>query len=276
MRLFMLIPCLIVAVNCHPLARDEYNSQASGLALIEENNDAALRSKRTVGVLRQFFPEITEMIDNIVNKIVSEVIKVVGPTVIQDVLGGNRRQNNGNSKTESEGSEVTIEVPADFFEDSESDSDVADINNKDNFGKVNIPLPTFETTQVTGKGIGNVEEGLTTEGRVQLNYLDHYTASNRRALHQDLDIAESENKEVRVAFDDSDLATNEAGADLTSLDNIEIGDDENRNKRFSGGNGESGGSGGGSGNFIFDIIRRIAATSERFVNFKARLITSII
>ncbi|CAD6227651.1 GSCOCG00001333001-RA-CDS [Cotesia congregata] len=163
MRLFMLIPCLIVAVNCHPLARDEYNSQASGLALIEENNDAALRSKRTVGVLRQFFPEITEMIDNIVNKIVSEVIKVVGPTVIQDVLGGNRRQNNGNSKTESEGSEVTIEVPADFFEDSESDSDVADINNKDNFGKVNIPLPTFETTQVTGKGIGNVEEGLTTE-----------------------------------------------------------------------------------------------------------------
>ncbi|XP_044596579.1 uncharacterized protein LOC123273264 [Cotesia glomerata] len=209
MRLLMLIPCLIVAVNCHPLAQDEYNSQASGLALIEENNDAALRSKRTVGVLRQFFPEITE---------------------------------------------------------------------------------------------------------------------NRRVLHQDMDIAESENKEVRVAFDDSDLATNEAGADLTSLDDIEIGDDENRNKRFSGGNGESGGSSGGSGNFIFDIIRliagsgsssppsedhthgkhepdeavpgpatrflvianrgianliqdlilRIAATSERFVNFKARLITSII
>ncbi|XP_074100498.1 uncharacterized protein LOC141528358 isoform X1 [Cotesia typhae] len=208
MRLFMLIPCLIVAVNCHPLARDDYNSQASGLALIEENNDAALRSKRTVGVLRQFFPEITE---------------------------------------------------------------------------------------------------------------------NQRELHQDMDIAESENKEIRVAFDDSDLATNEAGADLASLDNIEIGDDENRNKRYSGGNGESGGSGGGSGNFIFDIIRliagsgssstpsennhgkhepdeavpgpatrflvianrgianliqdlilRIAATSERFVNFKARLITSII
>ncbi|XP_057326786.1 uncharacterized protein LOC130668484 [Microplitis mediator] len=210
MRLYIIISCLILIVNSYPL-RDEYNSEASDhyLTLVKENNDAALRSKRTVGVLRQFFPEITE--------------------------------------------------------------------------------------------------------------------NQRSQQLQDLDIAESENKEVRVAFEDTDQSINEASADLSSLDNIEIGDDENRNKRFSGGNGESGGSGGGSGNFIFDIIRliagsgsppsddssphgkhdpeeavpgpatrflvianrglsnliqdlilRIAATSERFVNFKARLITSII
>ncbi|XP_034936812.1 uncharacterized protein [Chelonus insularis] len=142
-----------------------------------------------------------------------------------------------------------------------------------------------------------------------------------------IEISPSENNEVKVPYQDADEAANEAvQSELTPLENIEVGDDENRNKRSGSENS------GGSGNFLFDIIRlitssgsssggdnshcsncdgagakhepdeavpgpatrflvianrglsnliqdlilRIAATSERFVNFKARLITSII
>ncbi|XP_015126324.1 uncharacterized protein LOC107047909 isoform X2 [Diachasma alloeum] len=155
---------------------------------------------------------------------------------------------------------------------------------------------------------------------------------------QDGDQAGSENNEVRVQFDDQGASANEAvQSELAPLEEIEVSDDENRNKRFlnfgfGGNNGGTGGSAGGSGNFLFDIIRlvagsgsatqssqsgtaadpnagrqdaiqeavpgpvtrlfvianrglsnliqdlilRLAATSERIVNFKARLITSII
>lgn len=75
--------------------------------------------------------------------------------------------------------------------------------------------------------------------------------------------AESQNNEVRVQF--ADEQTNEAGgSELAPLEDVEVSDDENRNKRFlnfgfgaSGGaaGAGNGGSGGGSGNFLFDIIR---------------------
>ncbi|KAK0177425.1 hypothetical protein PV328_001481 [Microctonus aethiopoides] len=149
---------------------------------------------------------------------------------------------------------------------------------------------------------------------------------------RDIDVAGSTNNEVRVQFDDNqETNANEAlDTELAPLEDIEMSEDENRNKRFlsfglGGGNSNAGGSGsgGGSGNFLFDIIRlvagsgapqgdpngspgrtdeavpgpitrlfvianrgisnliqdiilRLAATSERIVNFKARLITSII
>lgn len=67
--------------------------------------------------------------------------------------------------------------------------------------------------------------------------------------------AGSENNEVRVQFEDT---ANEALEPLTPLDDVEVSDDENRNKRFlsfGGNNGGGSGSGGGSGNFLFDIIR---------------------
>ncbi|KAG6803392.1 hypothetical protein HZU73_01311 [Apis mellifera caucasica] len=91
-------------------------------------------------------------------------------------------------------------------------------------------------------------------------------------------VAESQKNEVKVQFADEEGGA-DAVAPLTPLEEVENEDDENRNKRFLsslGGLSGSGSSGSGSGNFLFDILRRLAATSERIVNFKARLITSII
>lgn len=72
--------------------------------------------------------------------------------------------------------------------------------------------------------------------------------------------AESQNNEVKVQFADEAPSEAASEGELAPLEDIEVADDENRNKRFlnfgfgaSGGNG--GGSGGGSGNFLFDIIR---------------------
>lgn len=124
------------------------------------------------------------MIDGIVNKVVSEVIKAVGPAVIQNVLGGNRKENDGKPRSNDEGSEVTVALPVDEFEDSdlnanENESDITDINNKDNFSKVNIPLPTFQTNEVTEASDATISstwpidsvqtEGFNSQGRVQLN-----------------------------------------------------------------------------------------------------------
>ncbi|XP_063986672.1 translation initiation factor IF-2 isoform X2 [Diachasmimorpha longicaudata] len=86
---------------------------------------------------------------------------------------------------------------------------------------------------------------------------------------QDGDQAGSENNEVRVQFDDQGTSANEAvQSELAPLEEIEVSDDENRNKRFlnfgfGGNNGGTGGSAGGSGNFLFDIIRQAADGAAR-------------
>ncbi|KAK0071248.1 hypothetical protein PV325_013234 [Microctonus aethiopoides] len=88
---------------------------------------------------------------------------------------------------------------------------------------------------------------------------------------RDIDVAGSTNNEVRVQFDDNqETNANEAlDTELAPLEDIEMSEDENRNKRFlsfglGGGNSNAGGSGsgGGSGNFLFDIIR----VSQRISN----------
>ena len=84
--------------------------------------------------------------------------------------------------------------------------------------------------------------------------------------HQQESVAESQNNEVRVQFADerpSDAVNEASQPELAPLDDVEVSDDENRNKRFlnfglSGGTSNAaagGGSGAGSGNFLFDIIR---------------------
>lgn len=86
-------------------------------------------------------------------------------------------------------------------------------------------------------------------------YLQRVVRDLGNQLHQNGDVDASENNEVRVGYEDNHEAANEAiESELTPLDDIEVGDEENRNKRLVGDSSGSGGS-GGSGNFLFDIIR---------------------
>ncbi|KAK0179662.1 hypothetical protein PV327_005394 [Microctonus hyperodae] len=364
---------LIALVNSLPFVENEHFESLPIEDLTKVGDDeTSIRSKRTIGILRQLFPEITQIIEKKVNMIVAEVIRVLGPTVLQGFLGGGRgksKSNGDNSNDDvDDGSTVTVAVPVDDDDDDEDEvKNVVSNNNngnnlKDMSEKISLPLPTASsdtenednsTTSTTMSIELSTSDGSLSEGRMfgyfassyhesqkkktsnklacgMLAY--YYTVNVNRARYQqqeDIDAEASENNEVRVSFEDIQPAANEAvESELTPLDDIEVSDDESRNKRLVNLDGNSGsGSGGGSGNFLFDIIRqlvagsgsqlssdgqssgksveadeavpgpatrflvianrgisnliqdlilRIAATSERFVNFKARLITSII
>ncbi|CAK1545804.1 unnamed protein product [Leptosia nina] len=259
------------------------------------------RNKRTIGILRQLFPQLTQVVEQTVQQITSAVLKTFGPIFLRAFLG-----NRNDGKMNGGGGTVEID-------DSDEDED--------------------EDEQTTPRPASS--------RRRRALFFGTPPAPNSIAEdNQLLSGAESQQAEVRVAFgenaapssDDQQAAaqTNSASIDEITLDDADD-TEENRNKRFlSFGAGSS--SGGGSGNFLFDVVRlvagsssgassggaeagegeegskgdnltegvpgpitrlfiianrgianliqdlilRIAQTSERIVNFKARLITSII
>ncbi|XP_023176661.1 uncharacterized protein LOC111603349 isoform X3 [Drosophila hydei] len=73
------------------------------------------RNKRTIGLLRELFPDITKEIDSIVNRIIAQVIRVAGPGLLNSILAGNRGP--GGSTTPSSS------FDADFDDDSFGDDD---------------------------------------------------------------------------------------------------------------------------------------------------------
>lgn len=100
--------------------------------------------------------------------IVAEVIRVLGPTVLQGFLGGGTRgrgktksNDNNNNDDIDDGSTVTVAVPVDD-DDSDSDDDDDEVNNivkdnnnesnsKDISEKVSLPLPTASSTDNENK-----------------------------------------------------------------------------------------------------------------------------
>ncbi|XP_045779542.1 uncharacterized protein LOC123877077 isoform X1 [Maniola jurtina] len=266
------------------------------------------RNKRTIGILRQLFPQLTQMIEKIVQDITSQVLKVFGPVFLRAFLGNN----NGGGRSNS----GTVELDDDDDDDDDDEDD----------DEAMTSSPSTTTTEAPERR------------KRALFYLPNAAADENQLLSG----AESQQAEVRVAFGDSQPAaaaedqdtaaqTSNAAIDEITLDDADDSE-ENRNKRFLG--GDAGASGGGSGNFLFDVVRliagsssgassgdagaaegednggakgdnltegvpgpitrlfiianrgianliqdlilRIAQTSERIVNFKARLITSII
>ncbi|XP_043286304.1 protein no-on-transient A isoform X2 [Venturia canescens] len=313
------------------------------LVMVEGDNEEALRSKRTIGILRQLFPQLSEIVERKVNAITSEVIKVLGPVILQSVLGGGARRGGGGGRSGGGTSDGTTVEAASPFDDDKKSEQVSGSSGGDKLSstsksgsRISISLPTFPPDE---EDAGATESPASrTTIRSSTERASSSTANQEAEDRLAEETAESQNNEVRVQF--ADEQANEAGgSELAPLEDVEVSDDENRNKRFlnfgfgaSGGAGGAGagGSGGGSGNFLFDIIRlvagsgssqqgdvaagapspgrndgtteavpgpvtrlfvianrgisnliqdlilRLAATSERIVNFKARLITSII
>ncbi|KOC71298.1 hypothetical protein WH47_00055 [Habropoda laboriosa] len=213
--------------------------------MVEADNETALRSKRTIGILRELFPEVSQMVEQKVNMIVAEVIRALGPTVLRNALGNTQQRSGGSS---SDGSTATAASPfADYDDEFNSTSD--------NGSKVSISLPTFPPD--------DDDEEAATQATVD-------TTSSTMDVNPEAEdrvnevAAESQNNEVKVQF--ADEPNSNDAAPLTPLDEAEGEDDENRNKRFLnfgfGGSGGSG-SGAGSGNFLFDIIRQAADGAAR-------------
>ncbi|KAH8323918.1 hypothetical protein KR067_012781 [Drosophila pandora] len=124
------------------------------------------RNKRTIGLLRELFPDITKEIDSIVNRIIAQVIRVAGPGLLNSVLAGNRggaAAGGAGGRTTTPSSSFDADFDADFDDDDDDDSGSsgsasssaspsapatrsavsAKANEVDESTRIKIDLPTF-------------------------------------------------------------------------------------------------------------------------------------
>ncbi|XP_026838475.1 uncharacterized protein LOC6551702 isoform X3 [Drosophila erecta] len=93
------------------------------------------RNKRTIGLLRELFPDITKQIDEQANRIISKLLRTLGPTVLRTAIQGN----SANAARTS--------FDADFDDDddeSSKSSSTTTTTGGDSGTRVTIELPTFE------------------------------------------------------------------------------------------------------------------------------------
>ncbi|XP_030564603.1 cell wall protein DAN4 isoform X1 [Drosophila novamexicana] len=112
------------------------------------------RNKRTIGLLRELFPDITKEIDSIVNRIIAQVIRVAGPGLLNSVLAGNRGSGGARGST-TPSTSFDADFDDDGFADDDDDDDVSPasaaptpasdgaLNSDDNGSRVKIDLPTL-------------------------------------------------------------------------------------------------------------------------------------
>ncbi|KOX70922.1 hypothetical protein WN51_03351 [Melipona quadrifasciata] len=219
------------------------------LTMNEADDEAAQRNKRTIGILRDLFPDISQRIEKKVNSIVGEVIRVLGPSLFRSLL----RNNAGGSSSKGD-STATAKSP---FDDDDNEAGQGD-------SKVSVSLPTFppdeDTNAETEESIGRTSSiSFTTMQDDEANEIATAANVSRDVEDKANEVAaESQNNEVKVQFAD-EQGSEGAAAPLTPLEEVETEDDENRNKRFLSGLGSS----SNSGNFVFDIIRQAADGAAR-------------
>ncbi|XP_068158719.1 uncharacterized protein [Drosophila tropicalis] len=123
------------------------------------------RNKRTIGLLRELFPDITKEIDSIVNRIIAQVIRVAGPGLLNSILSGNRgAAGGGGGRSTTPSSDFDADFDDDSFGDDDDDNNASSSSSSANGGvgvnsstttaglpttagdessRVKIDLPTF-------------------------------------------------------------------------------------------------------------------------------------
>ncbi|CAH2243835.1 jg15137 [Pararge aegeria aegeria] len=244
----------------------------STLNLGAPGSELSERNKRTIGILRQLFPTLTQIIEQKVQEITSQVLKVFGPIFLRVFLGNNNNGGRSNSGT----------VELDDDDDDDDDDDEDEVSSSSS--------TTMEPPERRKRALFFLPRSPVQREGADHCTLDYAVGSLTVILqnavadeNQLLSGAESQQAEVRVAFgdaqapsdnqaasDDQETAaqTNNAAIDEITLDDADDSE-ENRNKRFLGGSTSS--SGGGSGNFLFDVVRRPAEMVARAAGNAFRL-----
>ncbi|XP_076276762.1 uncharacterized protein LOC143207319 isoform X3 [Lasioglossum baleicum] len=212
----IILAALCVAlVSSHPLPEGErLRSEAlDRLMVVEADNDVALRSKRTIGILRELFPEISQDVNPEAEDRVNEVA------------------------AESQNNEVKVQ----FADEAPSDVapltplDEVEAEDDENRNKRFLNFGFGGSSGGSGSGAGS--------GNFLFDIIRMVAGSGSQASGGAAIAGKAEDAPEAVP------------GPVTRLFVI-----ANR----------------GISNLIQDLILRLAATSERIVNFKARLITSII
>ncbi|XP_015042249.1 uncharacterized protein [Drosophila pseudoobscura] len=99
------------------------------------------RNKRTIGLLRELFPDITKQIDEQANRIISKLLRTLGPTVLRTAIQGNSA-NAARTSFDADFDDDDDETSTSSKGDSTSSSSST---TSDSSGtRVTIELPTFE------------------------------------------------------------------------------------------------------------------------------------
>lgn len=232
---------------------DESNSKEPG------GVDLLSRDKRTIGVLRQVFPGLSQIVDRKIQMLTRLIFRFIGRLVLRGGAGGGAGGTTGTSG--DSGRKISITLPT--YPPSPDDEEDED--------ETEAPEEGASTTTLA--------PGASDEAPDSPDSTDDATTTTTEASDAENSVSESKISEVKVRVtreaensntndDQAADATgdNETDNDLdstSSTDNESEGSDENpRNKRLLNFNlgGGGGGSGGGSGNFLFDIIRLVAGS----------------
>ncbi|KAF7988345.1 hypothetical protein HCN44_000918 [Aphidius gifuensis] len=229
--------CLIALVSSNPLPENEglQSKVLDRLVMVESDNDTAQRSKRTIGILRQLFPQVS---------------KNINPETENQV-----QQEANNEAAGSENNEVRVQ-----FEDSANEAleplaplDDVEVSEDDNRNKRFLSF---------GGNNGGGAGGGSGSGGGSGNFL--------------FDI-------IRLVAGSGSAGTSSGGGGGAGAASASAGSDSQAKGSDATQEAVPGPvtrllviANRGISNLLQDLILRLAATSERIVNFKARLITSII
>ncbi|CRK91111.1 CLUMA_CG004799, isoform A [Clunio marinus] len=251
------------------------NKELDVLTLAETDGTINERNKRTIGILRELFPELSKMMERKLQMIIQFAIRTFGPILLRGGLGGGTASTSGTSNRNND----------DDFDDFEDD-DTNEVGGKDD--KVSISLPTFAPDSSEKSFESSSPSAESSPSRVRAveeeNLLEPSNAASEifetiRVARETNNLNNNQNNNINK--DQEPQASEQSNSDLTaaaqgtssaveelSLDSFE--DDENRGKRFlkfgvdanaNAGADAGGGSAGGSGNFLFDIIRLVSGSS---------------
>lgn len=228
--------CLIALVNSNPLPENEglQSKELDSLVMVESDNDTAQRSKRTIGILRQLFPQVS---------------KNVNPETENQV-----QQETNNEAAGSENNEVRVQ-----FEDSANEAleplaplDDVEVSEDDNRNKRFLSFGGNNGGPGGGGGGSGSGGG---SGNFLFDIIRLVAGSGSAGTSSGGNGGSSSSATAGTDSQAKGDATEAVPGPVTRLLVI-----ANR----------------GISNLLQDLILRLAATSERIVNFKARLITSII
>ncbi|KAL0269035.1 UNVERIFIED_CONTAM: hypothetical protein PYX00_010776 [Menopon gallinae] len=103
--------------NAMPTPEEEEGAVRETLQTIDKQlgnptAESGFREKRTIGIFRRIFPEISKMIDDKIQQLTSVIFRVVGSAVLRSGLGGGGGGGgSGNSSDSDSGRRVSIVLP---------------------------------------------------------------------------------------------------------------------------------------------------------------------
>ncbi|CAH1388917.1 unnamed protein product [Nezara viridula] len=227
----------VVLISAHPLDSQQEPQSVEPATVVRE--------KRTIGILRDLFPNFSQIIDRKIQMLTRIIFRIVGRLVLQGGGGG------GGGGGDDDDRKISITLPTyppDQLDDEDEDEDAT---------ATPVDGSTDPTTNADSENTVN----------------DNRKREVRSKRSPDEQAEEEEEDLEPDATGDNEVASdNEAESDGEAVD-----EEDPRNKRFLnfnlGASGDAaGGSGGGSGNFLFDIIRRSADRAARMAGTVFRVL----